>query len=166
MHLHVPVNKINKIDIYVQKNLDFTFNIALLACASLYAHSLCLLQEGRNKNQTQTFGQGVGAMNDLITSYEIVCYEVNAVHYLNQSQGTHMVHLNHSLHFSHTISSLALRARLFFLGDHKKEVLQSFWPTACRNCESARVEMMIPSSRPQRQPSTTKMERGHQKHLQ
>lgn len=127
MHLHVPVNKINKIDIYVQKNLDFTFNIALLACASLYAHSLCLLQEGRNKNQTQTFGQGVGAMNDLITSYEIVCYEVNAVHYLNQSQGTHMVHLNHSLHFSHTISSLALRARLFFLGDHEKEVLQSFW---------------------------------------
>lgn len=36
-------------------------------------------------------------MNDLITAYEIVCYEVNAVHYLNRSQGTHMVHLNHAL---------------------------------------------------------------------
>lgn len=58
---------------------------------------VCLLQEGSNKNQTQTFGQGHGAMNDLITAYEILCYEVNAVHYLSRSEGTHMVHLNHAL---------------------------------------------------------------------
>lgn len=88
MHVNVAVNKKR------HNNLDFTFNIALLAYASLDAH---LLQEGSNKNQTQTSGQGDGAMNDLITAYEIVCYEVNAVYYLNRSQGTHMVHLNHAL---------------------------------------------------------------------
>lgn len=58
---------------------------------------VCLLQGVSNKNQTQTFGQGYGAMNDLITVYEIVRYKVNAAHYLNQSQGTHMVNLNHAL---------------------------------------------------------------------
>ncbi|CAF99194.1 unnamed protein product [Tetraodon nigroviridis] len=86
-------------------------------------------EESSNKNQTQTFGQGDGAMNDLITAYETVCYEVNAVHYLNRSQGTHMVHLNHALlpHFPCMFSSVALRARLFFLGEDEKEVLQSFW---------------------------------------
>lgn len=36
-------------------------------------------------------------MNDFITAYEIVCYKVNAVHYLNRPQGTRMVHLNHAL---------------------------------------------------------------------
>lgn len=56
MHLNVAANE-NKNNIYVHNNLDFTFNIALLAYTSLYAHSLCLIQEGSNKNQTQTFGQ-------------------------------------------------------------------------------------------------------------
>lgn len=37
------------------------------------------------------------AMNDFITAHEIVCYKVNAVHYLNRSQVTRMVHLNHAL---------------------------------------------------------------------
>lgn len=109
-------------------------------------------------------------MNALITAYEIVCYEVKAVRYLNRSQGTHMVHLKHAPlpHFPCVLSSVALRAGLFFLGEDEKEVPQSFWKdqTDCRNRESARAEMMIPSSGPQRQPSTTKMERGHQKHLQ
>lgn len=71
-------------------------------------------------------------------------------------------------HFSHMLSSWALRAGLFFLGEDEKEVLQSFLerPTHCRNCESVWAETMIPLSGPQRRPSTTKMEHGHQKHLQ
>lgn len=36
-------------------------------------------------------------MNDLITAYEIVCYEVNVVHYLNRSQGNHTIQLIHAL---------------------------------------------------------------------
>lgn len=134
---------------------------------------VCLLQGGSNKNQTQTFGQGDGAMNDLITAYEIVCYKVNAVHYLNQSQGTHMVNLNHALqNAAAAILPCVIQLRpvcwTVFLGWGQKGsaavILER--PTDCRNCESARVEMMIPLSGPQRQPSATKMERGHQKHLQ
>lgn len=71
-------------------------------------------------------------------------------------------------HSSRALSSLALRAGLFFLGEDEKEVLQSFWKEqqTARNCESARAETMIPSSGSQRQPGANKMDRGHQKHLQ
>lgn len=116
-------------------------------------------------------------MNDLITAYVIVCYKVNAVHYLKQSQGTRMVNLNHALrktpppppppHFSRAPSNSALRAQLFFLGEERRGsaavVLER--PTDCRDCERAWAEMMIPLRGPQRQPGATKMERGHQKHL-
>lgn len=133
---------------------------------------VCLLQGGSNKKQTQTFGQGDAAMNDPITAYEIVCYKVNAVHYLKQSQGTDTVKLNHALqNAAAALLPCVIRrrpARLFFLGEEWKGsaavILER--PADCRNCKSAWAEMMIPISGPQRQPSATKMERGHQKHLQ
>lgn len=87
---------------------------------------VCLLQEGSNKNQSQTFGQGHGAMNDLITAHEIVCYEVNAVHYLNRSEGTHMARMNHAPPNAacrtppRVLSSVALRTRTVFLGRGRK----------------------------------------------
>lgn len=86
---------------------------------------VCLLQEGSNKNQSQTFGQGHGAMNDLITAHEIVCYEVNAVHYLNRSEGTHMARMNHAppnaaAALPPCAIQLSLTRRTVFLGRGRK----------------------------------------------
>lgn len=139
--------------------MAFRVHIVLLAYTSLYAHSLCLFIAGRQQHEPDPDSwPEVAAMNDLITAYEIVCYKVNAVHYLKQSQGTNMVKLNHA----------HARAWLFFLGEEWKGsaavILER--PADCRNCKSAWAEMMIPLSGPQREPSTTKMERSHQKHLQ
>lgn len=93
-------------------------HFVLLAYSSLYAHSLCLFIAGRQQHEPDPDSwPGVAAMNDLITAYEIVCYKVNAVHYLKQSQGTSMVKLNYALHSSHVLADLDLRARLFFLGE-------------------------------------------------
>lgn len=79
--------------------MAFRVHIVLLAYTSLHAHSLCLFIAGRQQQEPDPDSwPGVAAMNDLITAYEIVCYKVNAVHYLKQSQGTNMVKLSHAPH--------------------------------------------------------------------
>lgn len=105
----------------------------LLAYTSLYAPSLCLFIAGRQQEEPDPDSwPGVAAMNDLITAYEIVCYKVNAVHYLKQSQGTNMVKLNHALHnAAAALPPCVIRLRpapdCFPWVRNEKEVLQSFW---------------------------------------
>lgn len=130
---------------------------------------VCLLQEGSNKNQSQTFGQGHGAMNDLITAHEscVMKWMLFIIWTDLRAPTWHVwIMLRETLqpHSSRVLYS----SGLFFLGEDEKEVLQSFWKEqqTARNCESARAETMIPSSGSQRQPGANKMDRGHQKHLQ